>query len=146
MHKLLTAITIGPKESIRKAMEAIDTAGKKMPPAPIGIVLVMQGKKLLGIATDGDIRNAILQGTSLEDPIGDIMIKKPLTVLHDESPDAILSQFHDTLRERKLPENRFNHILTVDEEGALVDIFTPFELWKRSEVKIKTVSVMDSGT
>lgn len=145
MHKRLAAITIGPKESIRKAMEKIDAAPRKNPPAPVGIILVMQKNKFLGIATDGDIRNAILQEKGLEEPVESIMTRKPLTVLHDESPDTILSRFHDTLRERKLPESRFHHIITVDGKGCLVDIFTPFELWRRSEVKIKTVSVIGLG-
>ena len=145
MHKRLAAITIGPKESIRKAMEKIDAAPRQSLPAPAGIILVMHKSKFLGIATDGDIRNAILKGKNLEEPIESIMTRKPLTVMHDESPDVILARFHDVLRERKLPESRFHHILTVDEDGNLIDIFTPFELWRRSEVKIKTVSVIGLG-
>jgi len=126
-------------------MHVISEGPRQTPPTPSGIALITQGNRLLGIATDGDIRKAILKGKSLDDPIGDIMAKQPLTVLHDESPDVILSRFHEALRERKLPESRFHHILTVDENGNLVDVLTPFELWKRSEVKIKTVSVIGLG-
>ncbi|TSC59337.1 MAG: UDP-N-acetyl-D-mannosaminuronic acid dehydrogenase [Candidatus Peregrinibacteria bacterium Greene0416_62] len=145
MHKRLAAITVSPKESIHKAMEKIDAAPRQNPPAPTGIILVTQKGKFLGIATDGDIRNAILEGKDLQEPIESIMIKRPLTVLHAESADTILARFHDVLRERDLPESRFHHILTVDEVGNLVDIFSPFELWRRSEVKIKTVSVIGLG-
>ena len=126
-------------------MCVISEGPRQTPPTPSGIALITQGNRLLGIATDGDIRKAILKGKSLDDPIGDIMAKQPLTVLHDESPDVILSRFHEALRERQLPESRFHHILTVDENGNLVDVLTPFELWKRSEVKIKTVSVIGLG-
>lgn len=145
MHKRLQPICIIPKTSIREAMRVISEGPRKDPPTPSGIVLITQGRKLLGIATDGDIRKAILKGKSLSDPIGEIMIKRPLAVLHDESPDVILSRFHDALREQGLPESRFHHILTVDKAGNLVDIITPFELWRRSEVKIKTVSVIGLG-
>lgn len=145
MEKRLAAITIGPKESIRTAMERIDAAPKRNPPAPAGIVIVMHAQQFLGIATDGDIRNAILEGKDLHDPIASIMVQKPLVVLHDDSPDVILSRFHTLLRERNAPESRFHHILTVDHSGNLVDVLTPFALWKRSEVKIKTVSVIGLG-
>lgn len=145
MQKRLNAITIGPRASIRKAMEKIDVAPKHNPPGPVGIILVTHKNKFLGIATDGDIRNAILKGKSLDEPIESIMTKHPLTVQHAESPDIILSRFHDALREKRLPESRFHHIITVNTKGNLVDIFTPFELWRRSEVKIKTVSVVGLG-
>jgi len=113
--------------------------------APWGIALVVENDELIGIATDGDIRKAILRDSDLEDSIESIMTKNPTTIRHSENPDQILSQFHKTIREKQLPESHFHHIITIDDEGKLVDIFTPFELWKRSEVSIKTAAIMGLG-
>lgn len=146
MHERLHAIIIGPNTSIQEAMQAIDRGPRGETPSPAGIVLVMdEAKNLLGIATDGDIRAAILENISLTEPVQRIMTQNPLTVPHSSSAEAILSEFHRIARERGAKPDRFHHIITVDAEGKVEDIFTPFELWQRSEVKIKTVAVMGLG-
>lgn len=60
---------IKPTENIKRTMEVIDTSAR-------GIALVIDDSgRLIGTITDGDIRRAILKGTSLEDPISFIMNK-----------------------------------------------------------------------
>lgn len=146
MNERLHYITIAKEDTIRSAMERIESGVREDPPAPWGIALIMDDhKELLGITTDGDIRRAILSGKSLEDPIGDIMTTNPLTIKHADSPDEILTRFHKKIRSLKLAESRFHHIITVHDDGKVVDVFTPFELWKRSEVTIKTVAVIGLG-
>jgi|ETN02SMinimDraft_2_1059926.scaffolds.fasta_scaffold02629_5 nucleotide sugar dehydrogenase len=126
-------------------MNVIENGVRNDPPAPWGIALVMENNQLVGIVTDGDIRRAILRGVSLENPIGTIMTRDPLTVRHSEDPAEILAEFHRIIRERNMPESRFHHIITLDDAGRLADVITPFELWRRSEVKIKTVAVIGLG-
>ena len=51
--------------SIRDALDAIDRGAG-------GIVLVVdEGGRLVAIATDGDLRRALLAGRALDDPLGD---------------------------------------------------------------------------
>lgn len=145
MDSKLLPLCIRPNATLRDAMQAMTDGPRSNPASPSGIALVMEGTALLGIATDGDIRKAILDGRSLEESVETVMKKMPLTVLHDASPDIVLARFHDVLRTQNLPESRFHHIITVDEKGEVVDILSPFELWRRSEVKIKTVSVIGLG-
>ncbi len=143
MKERLSPICIAPDTSIKVAMRVITEAPKQG--APSSIALITDGDTLIGIATDGDIRKAILNEISLDDPIENVMTTNPITVTHSENSDEVLALFHKTIKEKKLPESRFHHIITVDEHGNLVDVFTPFELWKRSEVKIKTAAVIGLG-
>lgn len=136
---------MSPQTSLRDVMTVIENGVRHDPPAPWGIALIMENDLLAGIVTDGDIRRAILRGVSLENPIGTIMTRNPLTVRHSEDPAEILADFHRIIREKNMPESRFHHIITLDDAGKLADIITPFELWRRSEVKIKTVAVIGLG-
>lgn len=145
MNDRLLSIIVEPKDTIRSAMMKIENGVRCVPPSPWGIALVVENEHLVGIATDGDIRRAILNGAQLDDAVETVITRNPLTVLHSESPDIVLARFYEEIRAKKLKESRFNHIITVDTDGKLVDVLTAFELWKRSEVKIKTVAVIGLG-
>ena len=146
MNDRLKSITIGPSISIHDAMQVMDKGPKGEIPSPSGIVLIVDDRQnILGIATDGDIREAILANVSLDAPIKTIMTSNPLTVHHTASATDILTEFHQVVRKRGTSPDRFHHIITVDDNGKVVDILTPFELWKHSEIKIKTVAVMGLG-
>ncbi len=69
---------------IREAIEAIDKGVMQ-------IALVVDGDKLLGTITDGDIRRAFLQGKGLEDPVDSLFNSKPL-VGHINQPKEDLVQ------------------------------------------------------
>lgn len=125
-------------------MQRIDEGPRKTPPSPWGMAIIMEGDQLRGIVTDGNIRRAILQGKSLEEPIASIMTTDPLRI-HAGTSRAMLTELHDHMRRRGGSESTYHHILVVDEDGALVDAITPFELWRRSDVRIKTVAVIGLG-
>jgi len=145
MKERLVPICIPPNTTIRDTMRAITDGPRNDPPSPSGIALITQDDRLLGIATDGDIRKAILKGHGLDEPIETVMKRDPLTVPHAAEPDVILARFHDALRNKAVSASQFHHIITTDEQGKVIDVVTPFELWRLSEVKIKTVAVIGLG-
>lgn len=125
-------------------MQVVDGAGRHEPPAPWGIVLIMEGETLRGIATDGDIRRAILNDKDLEEPISSIAVENVLTVT-EGSPAVMLAEMYKKIKERGGSEYKYHHVIAVDSNGVVADVVTPFELWQRSEVKIKTAAVIGLG-
>ena len=126
-------------------MEKIERAPHATPPAPGGIALIVEKQKLQGIVTDGDIRRAILRGTPLTTPIETIMVRHPLTIRWTPSAGTMLRELHRGIKERKASEDKFHHVIAVDENGQVVDVITPLELWRHSEVRVKTAAVVGLG-
>lgn len=73
---------IGKDKSIKEAMKCI---GK----CSLGIAFIVDKKELAGVATDGDIRRAILKGLSIDDPVEKIMNKKPVVIYKDWPQEKI---------------------------------------------------------
>lgn len=125
-------------------MQRIDEGPRKSPPSPWGMAIIMEGDQLLGIVTDGNIRRAILQQKGLEEPISSIMTTDPLRI-RAGAPRVMLAELHEQIRRRGGSEHTYHHILVVDDSDRLVDAITPFELWRHSDVHIKTVAVIGLG-
>jgi dTDP-glucose pyrophosphorylase len=98
---------ISPKSTILKAIEIIDISTLQV------ALVVDEQNHLLGILTDGDIRRAILQGISLENPAERVMQRKFTTVGCQASNDFILS----LMRERDLKQ-----IPVLDDNGCVVGL------------------------
>lgn len=110
MEKLKKAC-ISPDVTIKQALEAIDKSA-------IEIALVVdQEFRLLGMATDGDIRRAILRGADINACIETVM-NKNYTAIGEDIP-------HDTAI-RIMAEHSFRHIPVIDQQGHLKDII----LWQ----------------
>ncbi len=62
------------KDNIKKAMECIDKTGWDI------VLVVNKNKQIIGVATDGDIRRALLSGKNLKTPIKSIMKTDPIVV------------------------------------------------------------------
>ena len=62
----LEQLTIDSKASIKEALQIINNNER-------GICFVIEGKKLVGIATDGDIRRSLLRGVEINHSIASIM-------------------------------------------------------------------------
>ena len=75
------------ESSIVDAIKAIDNRELQ-----IGIVVTHDGK-LSGTVTDGDVRRAILAGTSLDAPVINIMNKKPIFASEGSSRQVITRLF-----------------------------------------------------
>jgi CBS domain-containing protein len=76
--------TLGDKATIREAI-------KKLSASSLQIILVIEeNNSLLGTITDGDIRRAILRGSTLDSNLEDLMNKDPLVVSSDITKDSVL--------------------------------------------------------
>lgn len=83
-------VLVGPQTSLRDALITIDSTGSQF-------ALVVDGERqLLGTLSDGDIRRALLKGTTLADPVIHAMHRSPLTAKSSEERAGILA----TMRRR----------------------------------------------
>ena len=70
-------LTINPNVSISDAMKYLNTAPLKC------LIVIDDGKKLIGTLTDGDIRRAILGGAVFSEPIEKYLCKEPTVLIED---------------------------------------------------------------
>jgi perosamine synthetase len=106
-------VLIPPDTSVRDTLRAIDESG-------LGIALVVDGeRRLLGTATDGDIRRAILRGTDIDVPVSSVMHGDPATV----GPSTDMQQIRQIFVESNLKQ-----IPVVDIGNHVVDLLTVSEL------------------
>jgi CBS domain-containing protein len=78
-------LTVSEEESIKTAMRAIDNGA-------LGIAFVVdENGKFAGLVTDGDVREAILRGTSVEDPISGIMNTQPVVITGEVTEEELLT-------------------------------------------------------
>jgi len=145
MKERIRPILLNPDETIEGAMRSMEEGKSVGAPAGIAIVSAADSNTVAGVVTDGDIRRALVGGVDLSEPVRSIMSEDPLCISDASSPTEMLGNLHDELDRRNESENKYHHILIVDGAGAPLDIATPFELWKRSEVRINTASVLGLG-
>jgi len=100
-------ILIPPGSSIFKAIETINQGSLQV------ALIVDDGRRLLGMLTDGDVRRAILQGVPLTEPVEKVMSRKFTVANVEDSRERILSL---------MQEHDLRHIPVLDAEGRLVDL------------------------
>lgn len=106
-------LVLPPETKLRDAILKVDEGGQQ-------IALVCDvGGRLIGTLADGDIRRAILAGTSLEEPCAQVMNPRPTTADPGAGKDAYLK----TMR-----RGSFHQLPLVDAGGLLVGMVTIDEL------------------
>ena len=79
--------------------DSISSAVMAMTSSRLGLVVVHTDQKVLGIFTDGDLRRALLSGTSvMEKPVSDYMTPDPVCV----SAEALIKDAESLMREHKV--------------------------------------------
>lgn len=98
---------ITPNDTIKQTLEAIDISTQQL-------ALVVDGKnRLLGVATDGDIRRAFLKGKQLDDTIGEIMNTTPKTVPVGINESDVI---------RLMRKHSLRQVPVLDQERQVVDV------------------------
>ena len=145
MKDRIKPIILHPRDSIRTAMEAIEE-GKGVG-APAGIIIITEpGSDILqGVVTDGDLRRALVEGAEMDADIGNFMSENPLCIPDSIEPTRMLNYLYRELEKRDKSENTYHHLVVVDGNQQVLDVTTPFELWKRSEVRINSATVQGLG-
>lgn len=99
--------------TLRAVLEAMTRSAKQ-------IALVVDGeRRLAGLLTDGDIRKALLRGTSLEAPVEAAMNRRPIVA----APGIRRAEALALMRSRVI-----RHLPLVDGRGVLVDLLILEEL------------------
>lgn len=92
--------------TIRDAMNVLNDS-------PLGIVLLVnESQKLVGVATDGDIRRALVNGFSMASVVSEIMIKDPVVIKEGYNTNQALRMFSEKIKQ----------IPVIDSEGEIKDL------------------------
>ena len=119
-------------ESIRKAMEIINQHG-------LGIVFVVdKNRKLVGVATDGDIRRAILRGVSINTQISKIMNRNPVKIYENWDEQKIREYLHSPEIRKKIPKFRCLIVPILSEDDKIIGIKAVYRHYPKSDEYILT--------
>jgi len=113
MNNKIESILVKEQSTIKDGMERITKSGLRI------VLVVDENKKLVGIATDGNIRRALLSGKDFNCPIKEIMVVQPVTVKEGTPAAKIL----EIMLERNIQE-----IPIIDNQGRVVDLVLLKEL------------------
>ena len=126
--KNVSAICVNPKDSLHKVLGRMAAVKPKESLLPAGIVLVTdEGARLLGIATDGDLRRALAGNISLETEIGAIMNKNPFVIEGPRSNVEILSLVVDKIKRAHWHKDRLDKIIIIDNNRRVLDVVSFFD-------------------
>ena len=127
--KNIEDIIVKESTSILEVLQIIDKSSKQL------AIVVDENKKLLGTISDGDIRRALLNNISLNEPVKNIYFKTPTVASINNSKEEIIN----ICRTKKI-----HQIPIVDNQGNLIGLETLDELISR-DTKLNRVVLMVGG-
>jgi len=104
-----TEILLNPLDTIEVTIRVLHSGGARI------ALVVDENRKLLGTVTDGDIRRALIEHTSMECIVKKVMNDSPLTASLSDSSEVIMS---------KMKSMNVLHIPLVNEKHVLVGLKT----------------------
>ena len=146
VYKDLSKICVSPSLTIGAVLSflASNKTGQTLLPAGIALVVGLN-KKLLGIATDGDIRRGLSNGASLGDSITKIMNSNPFLIEGPLSNSEILLLIANKIKKENWHKDRLNKIVVVDKDRRVMDLVSFYDLWQKSDVRFKQIGVVGLG-
>jgi len=129
--KDIESLLIGPDETLHEALRRVDEGGE-------GIVLVVgEGRKLLGTITDGDLRRATLTGLDMDKAQVDSLIneRQPITAAVGAAATELM---------KLMKKHSVRHIPLVDGGGCVKELALLRELALEDELPVSAV-VMAGG-
>jgi len=127
-QRLKNVITV-PTASISQAIEQLERAGTG------ALALCSDGRLLVGLLTDGDIRRAVLQGKSLTEPCATIATLMPVVAPENASPAEALYL---------MDQHDIHHLPMVDQKNRLVAFLLRKDLVSDSHTGLSAV-IMAGG-
>jgi len=111
-------IILNSSKTLMDAIQVLNSSGAR-------IVLIVDNKqRLLGTITDGDIRRALLNHTSMECAVEKVMNSSPFTALFSDNSESVIS---------KMKSMNLLHIPLVDENNTLVGVETIQHLFNKKK-------------
>lgn len=144
--KDLSSVFVSKEASLKEVLGVLAKNRPAESGIPAGIVLVVDGKrKLLGIATAGDLTRAIARGVSLEDAVGKMMNPKPFVIEGTPSAQEIIRRVVNETRERGWAKSKLDKVIIVDAAGRVTDLLSMYDLWQGSDIRTKKIGVIGLG-
>lgn len=112
----------------------------------VGIAVIIDGDGIVqGVLTDGDIRRAYAQDFDFGRAVNEVMTSDPVTIPPGLPSEEIIGLVRDRLRDEGLPHRVIRHVLVLDEEGKLVDVYDFLELLTEHDPQHTEVAVIGMG-
>jgi nucleotide sugar dehydrogenase len=139
------AISVAPEATVLDTLRVIDRASEH--DAPVGIALVVSSDgRLAGVVTDGDVRQAIVEGRSLDIPVREIMTANPITVSSGASPTEMIRQMDEKVRRSShIRDTKVEYLIVASDDGRVVDVVDTYELFQRADITNWNVAVLGLG-
>ncbi|PPD22252.1 MAG: alcohol dehydrogenase [Methylomonas sp.] len=109
-------VVIRPEASLRSTIEVIDRGALQI------ALVVDDDDKLVGVVTDGDIRRALIRGWALEQPVSDVMNKRPKVASLQDSKTQLIAIMEG---------HHLYQLPVVDEQGRVVRLESLQALYKQ---------------
>lgn len=137
-------LVVKPTDTLKKVMEVINSAPHKGLPSGIAIIS-NRSNKLLGVVTDGDIRRAMLKGTSLSSQVKSVMNVNPIFVNRNQNVINQITDLESLLSKSKKSKTDFTNVVVVDNKHRVFDVIDLNELKAKSDVRSKKICVVGLG-
>jgi len=109
-------VVIGPETSLLNTIEVIDLGALQI------ALVVDDSQRLIGVATDGDIRRALIRGLTLEHPVREVMNKRPKVASLQDSKSQLIAMMEG---------HHLYQLPVVDNEGRIVRLESLQALYKQ---------------
>lgn len=123
------AVLIAPSMPVIEAVRIIEASHLQI------AMVVDEARRLLGTVTDGDVRRALISGTTLSSPVSEIMYRNPTTAPPEADRETLLGIMQAKVL-RQIP--------LVDADGCVVGLESMMDLLSR-EVLPNAVVLMAGG-
>ena len=144
--KDLARVCVPKNATIQEALVILAGNKPAVSGVPAGIVLIVDPeRKLLGIATAGDLNRAIATGTALSRPISSIMNTKPFVIVGAATAQEIIRRVVNETRARGWHKGRLDKIIILDTKRRVTDLLSIYDLWQSSDVRLKRVGIIGLG-
>ena len=132
-------------DSIKKTLSVFQNTADLGLPAGLGII-VDNKNTVIGSISEGDIRRAIIGGSSLNDSIIKFYERNPICFNQSLSFKQILELIPIELSKRNRKSQKYlNKIILLDNNGCLVKILSYHELWEQRVAIHRNVVVLGLG-
>lgn len=146
MQKEFSKISLNPSATISEALTLMAENLPAKTHLSGGTVFITDDeKRLLGIATDGDLRRALAGGAAMESALGGVMNKKVFLIEGPLGSSEILSIAVRKIRAEGWHKSRLDKIIIVDKEKRVIDLMSFFDLWQASDVRFKQIGIVGLG-
>jgi UDP-N-acetyl-D-mannosaminuronic acid dehydrogenase len=129
------------QKTIFETVQLIEQAGINGGEPGIAVVLD-SGDQVLGVVTDGDIREAICKQVDFNQPVQTIMSSQPIVAKDNLNPSQTLRVVTQQMREKNTVAGK---VIIVDQSNRFVDITSLHSLYQEEDISFRRVAVYGMG-